>query len=116
MRISVTLRDARYVMLSAGRDTALKPGKQEAFPQIDALLVIYSALFLPVLFAMLFQLNLSGFVSARINYGFIMELDMRTALDHRQFLEIPALLYAVLCYCFFFSVYRVGESNIAPHT
>jgi hypothetical protein len=76
---------------------------------------VYSALFLPVLFGMLFELNLSAYVAARINYGFIMELDIRTAIDHRQFLEIPALLYAVLCYCFYFSMHRVGAPAISPY-
>lgn len=58
------------------------------FPQRDGLLMVYATLFLPVIFGMLFELNLTAYVSARINYPFIMELDVRTALDHRQFLEV----------------------------
>jgi hypothetical protein len=64
---------------------------------------------------MLFELNLAAFVAARINYGFIMELDIRTAIDHRQFLEIPAMLFAALSLCFYFSVHQVGEPAISPY-
>lgn len=43
---------------------------------------------------MLFQLNLAAYVSARINYTFIMEIDNRTAIDYRQFLEVGLLSLA----------------------
>lgn len=85
------------------------------FPQRDGLLQVYGTLFLPVLFGMLFELNLTAYVSARINYPFIMELDVRTALDHRQFLEIPALLFAVLSFCFYFSFHFTGSPGISPY-
>lgn len=93
---------------------ALDPYRQRLLPQWNALLEVYATFFLPVLFGMLFQLNLSAYVAARINYTFIMEIDLRTAIDYRQFLEIPALLFAVLGYCMFFSFYRVGEPAITP--
>lgn len=78
------------------------------------MLVLYATFFLPVLFAMLFELNLTAYVSARINYPFIMELDVRTALDHRQFLEIPAMLFAVLAFCMYFSFHFTGAPQISP--
>lgn len=37
-------------------------------PAWNGLLQVYGALFLPVIFAMLFELNLDAWVSARINY------------------------------------------------
>ncbi|KAJ9116645.1 hypothetical protein QFC20_000578 [Naganishia adeliensis] len=94
---------------------ALEPGMTKDFPQRDGLLQVYGTLFLPVLFGMLFELNLTAYVSARINYPFIMELDVRTALDHRQFLEIPALLFAVLSFCFYFSFHFTGSPGISPY-
>ena len=93
----------------------LRDQTRRKFPQVEAILLVYSALFLPVLFGMLFELNLAAFVAARINYGFIMELDIRTAIDHRQFLEIPAMLFAALSLCFYFSVHQVGEPAISPY-
>lgn len=90
------------------------PAIREQLPQWNALLQIYSIFFVPVLMAMLFELNLAAYVQARINYTFIMEIDVRTAIDYRCFLEIPALLFFILCYCFFFSISRVGEPHIAP--
>jgi hypothetical protein len=100
---------------STSSPTALRDETRLRFPQVEALLLVYSALFLPVLFGMLFELNLAAFVAARINYGFIMELDIRTAIDHRQFLEIPAMLFAALAICFYFSVHQVGEPAISPY-
>ncbi|ORY33360.1 EXS family-domain-containing protein [Naematelia encephala] len=75
---------------------------------------------------MLFELNLDAYVQARINYEvrnnvafaddqFVMELS-RPTLDYRSYLELPAFLFMTLSYCFFFSFYRVGASNVAPTT
>ncbi|ORX40589.1 SPX domain-domain-containing protein [Kockovaella imperatae] len=47
---------------------ARKPETKVAIPPRDELLQVYGALFMPVMFGMLFQLNLDAFVSARINY------------------------------------------------
>ncbi|KAJ9120852.1 hypothetical protein QFC22_002786 [Naganishia vaughanmartiniae] len=102
-------------ILILGLVQALQPGMSREFPQRDGLLVVYATLFLPVIFAMLFELNLTAYVSARINYPFIMELDVRTALDHRQFLEIPALLFAILSFCFYFSFHFTGSPGISPY-
>ena len=40
----------------------------EAIPAWDGLLQVYGALYLPVIFALLFQVNLEAWVRARINY------------------------------------------------
>ncbi|KAJ9105328.1 hypothetical protein QFC21_001696 [Naganishia friedmannii] len=84
-------------ILILGLVQALEPGMSHKFIQRDGLLVVYATLFLPVIFGMLFELNLTAYVSARINYPFIMELDVRTALDHRQFLEGPRVSPPTLC-------------------
>lgn len=47
---------------------AMRDGIQDDLPAWNGLLQVYGALFLPVIFAMLFELNLDAWVSARINY------------------------------------------------
>jgi hypothetical protein len=37
-------------------------------PAWNGLLIVYGSLYLPVIFAMLFELNLDAWVNARINY------------------------------------------------
>ncbi|KAL1412764.1 Xenotropic and polytropic retrovirus receptor 1 [Vanrija albida] len=91
------------------------PETRKAIPSWDALLTIYSALYLPVLFAMLFELNLVAFVEARINYEFVMELS-RPTLDFRSYFEMPTFFFMTLSYCFFFSFYRVATHSVAPTT
>ena len=41
---------------------------QASLPAWNGLLQVYGALYLPVIFALLFELNLDAWVSARINY------------------------------------------------
>lgn len=48
--------------------SALNNQVHEDLPAWDGLLQVYGALFLPVIFALLFELNLDAWVSARINY------------------------------------------------
>lgn len=47
---------------------ALRVQDEEAIDSWAGLLQIYGGLYLPVIFALLFELNLDAFVSARINY------------------------------------------------
>ncbi|WWD19646.1 hypothetical protein CI109_104108 [Kwoniella shandongensis] len=86
-----------------------------AIPAWGGLLQVYGGLFLPVIFAMLFELNLAAYVAARINYEFVMELT-RPTLDYRSFFEIPAFLFLTLSYCFYFSFARIGSENVDPTT
>ncbi|WRT70222.1 uncharacterized protein IL334_007217 [Kwoniella shivajii] len=110
------------IMLGIGLPAAVlalvesgKPHVRAELPAWGGLLQVYGGLYLPVMFAMLFQLNLSAFVAARINYEFVMELT-RPTIDYRSFLEIPAFLFLTLSYCFYFSFAQVGSSNVAPTT
>ncbi|WVR00182.1 hypothetical protein IAU59_007324 [Kwoniella sp. CBS 9459] len=86
-----------------------------ALPAWGGLLQVYAGLYLPVIFAMLFELNLGAYVSARINYEFVMELT-RPTIDYRSFFEIPAFLFLTLSYCFYFTFARIGAETIAPTT
>ncbi|OCF44626.1 hypothetical protein I317_01513 [Kwoniella heveanensis CBS 569] len=92
-----------------------KPQTRAELPAWGGLLQVYAGLYLPVVFAILFELNLGAYVSARINYEFVMELS-RPTIDYRSFLEIPAFLFLTLSYCFYFTFARVGAENIAPTT
>ena len=47
----------------------MKPETPLWIPAWDGLLQVYGGLFLPVIFALLFELNLAAFVANRINYG-----------------------------------------------
>lgn len=46
----------------------MSTGIEEAIPAWNGLLIVYGSLYLPVIFAMLFELNLDAWVNARINY------------------------------------------------
>ena len=61
-------RQVHLCCLFTLRHLARQNETQLAIPASEALLQVYGALFLPVIFAMLFELNLDAFVSARINY------------------------------------------------
>jgi hypothetical protein len=43
-------------------------GIETEVPAWNGLLLVYGSLYLPVIFAMLFELNLDAWVNARINY------------------------------------------------
>lgn len=46
----------------------MSAGTEEEIPAWNGLLIVYGSLYLPVIFAMLFELNLDAWVNARINY------------------------------------------------
>jgi hypothetical protein len=48
--------------------TANTAGIETEIPAWNGLLLVYGSLYLPVIFAMLFELNLDAWVNARINY------------------------------------------------
>ena len=51
-----------------GLVAALSPNTPSRIPTWDALLQVYSAIYMPVFFTILFELNLDAWVMARINY------------------------------------------------
>lgn len=73
--------------LPIGR-VALEHERREQIPEWAALLQVYAALSIPVIFALLFALNLIAWARARINFIFIFELDARTVIDAREYLEV----------------------------
>ncbi|CDZ97259.1 Predicted small molecule transporter [Phaffia rhodozyma] len=96
--------------------SSFHPSVRQAVPAWGPLLQVYAAMYLPVLFAMLFYLNLTVWSDSRINYQFIFEFDLRSVLNYRQYLEIPAFLFFMLSYAFWFTFHEVGSPNIAPTT
>ncbi|KAL8291362.1 hypothetical protein RQP46_002340 [Phenoliferia psychrophenolica] len=83
-------------------------------PYWQALLQLFGAMFLPVLFAMLFYLNIVAWHYARINYVLIFELDIRTRLDMHQLTEIPAILFFVLSLLFWAAFNNFWPDHIEP--
>ncbi|KAF8637930.1 hypothetical protein AX17_002551 [Amanita inopinata Kibby_2008] len=73
--------------LILGLYQSFQPHIREQIPAWDALLFTYGVFFIFVLFSILISLNLLVWAHFRINYIFIFELDTRTRLDHREYLE-----------------------------
>lgn len=48
---------------------AVKEETEQYIPAWEGLLQVYGGLFLPVIFALLFELNLAAYVANRINYS-----------------------------------------------
>jgi len=83
--------------------SALRDDVHTRVPEWNPLLQVYAALFIPTAFSALITVNLLAWAHARVNYIFIFELDLRTALDSRQYAQIPAFLLFLLAYAFMFS-------------
>ncbi|CAE6461995.1 unnamed protein product [Rhizoctonia solani] len=90
--------------------------QREQIPEWAALMQVYAALCIPVIFSLLLGLNIVAWARARINFIFIFELDARTVIDAREYTELPAFLFATLAYAFWFSFSRAGAETIAPTT
>ncbi|KAG8708269.1 hypothetical protein FRC09_001348 [Ceratobasidium sp. 395] len=57
-----------------------------------------------------------AWAAARINFIFIFQLDARTVIDAKEYIEFPAFLLTTLCYAFCLSFSRVGSETIASTT
>jgi hypothetical protein len=68
---------------------------------------------LPVLLAVGAGVNLITWHQAHINVNLIYSFDLRTALDFRQYLEIPAFFFCTLSYCLWLS-FTVVSDTISP--
>lgn len=74
------------------------------FPEGIYLLQIYGGFFLLNLLFVLFALNMAVFDAFKINYKFIFEFNIATALDYRQFLLIPSIMFGFLSFVMYFSL------------
>lgn len=74
------------------------------FPEGVYLLQIYGGFFLLNLMILLFAVDLIIFDAFKINYKFIFELNIATALDYKQFWVIPSFSFALLSVLLWFSM------------
>ncbi|CAE6408391.1 unnamed protein product [Rhizoctonia solani] len=100
--------------LAMGIYYSLQEERRELIPEWAALLQVYAALCIPVVFSLLLGLNMVAWARARINFIFIFELDARNVIDAREYIELPAFLFATLAYAFWFSFSRAGAETVAP--
>ncbi|KAF9318710.1 hypothetical protein BGZ91_005111, partial [Linnemannia elongata] len=77
-------------LLILGLQSAFSEDTESIIPFWSSLLLVYAGLFLTVLFACLFGINMYVWDKARINYKFIFEFDPRDNLDYTQFFEVWA--------------------------
>ncbi|KAG0210962.1 hypothetical protein BGX28_008670 [Mortierella sp. GBA30] len=80
-------------------------------PYWDSLLLVYAGLFLTILFACLFGINMYVWAKSRINYKFIFEFDPRDNLDFHEYFELPILLMLLLT----LAVYLDFGSKLTAH-
>ncbi|CAE7131077.1 unnamed protein product [Rhizoctonia solani] len=116
-----TFRSGMYIglalpALAMGIYYSLQEEQRERIPEWAALIQVYAALCIPVIFSLLLGLNMVAWARARINFIFIFELDARTVIDAREYTELPAFLFSTLAYAFWFSFSRAGAETIAPTT
>ncbi|KIJ36931.1 hypothetical protein M422DRAFT_50759 [Sphaerobolus stellatus SS14] len=107
---------SRTEIYSFGEYLGFQPHVREQIPQWGPLLEIYATLMIFVVFALLLGVNMLVWTQARINFQFMFELDVRTAVDTRVYFEFPAFLFATLSLCVWLSFSLVGTSHIAPTT
>ncbi|CAE6434665.1 unnamed protein product [Rhizoctonia solani] len=93
----------------------LQPEAREQVPEWHSLLQVYAALSIPIMFVLLIGLNLVAWARARINFVFIFGLDVRTVIDAKEYVELPAFLFTTLAYAFCMSFSLTG-SDIIPST
>ncbi|KAK7012689.1 signal transduction protein [Favolaschia claudopus] len=87
---------------------------RNSIPGGDGLLFVYGVFLIPVLFSVLVGFNILVWAHSRINYIFIFEFDVRTRLDHREYVLIPSLLLSTLCYAFWLSFAKLGAPSVSP--
>ncbi|GES98664.1 EXS family protein [Rhizophagus clarus] len=78
------------------------------------LIELYSGFLLAVAFLLLFSVNMYIWTMSHINYKFIFEFDTRSNLDFRQYIEIPAIIFLILCYVMFFNFHFQENTFIDP--
>ncbi|GJJ72444.1 xenotropic and polytropic retrovirus receptor 1 [Entomortierella parvispora] len=90
---------------------AFSTKREEEVPYWDSLLLVYAGLFLSILFACLFGINMYVWAKSRINYKFIFEFDPRDNLDFHEYFELPIFLMLLLT----LAVYLDFGSKLTAH-
>ncbi|ORX45357.1 EXS-domain-containing protein [Piromyces finnis] len=89
--------------------------KSNQIENIEIILQIFGGLSLPIIFLLLFGLNLIVWKKYKINYVFIFEFDSRKHLSPWQFIEISCFLFVLWIYFVFFAVTDYFSGVIEPH-
>ncbi|KAG0369635.1 hypothetical protein BGZ54_009367 [Gamsiella multidivaricata] len=89
-------------LLILGVEGAFNKDTQARILYWDKLLLVYAGLFLTILFACLFGINMYVWKKSRINYKFIFEFDPRDNLDYHEFFELPVFFMLILCLAVYF--------------
>ncbi|KAF9365822.1 hypothetical protein BGX34_008153 [Mortierella sp. NVP85] len=109
-RIGLYLGLAAPLMVQA-LQAAFSSDTPAEIPYWDGLLLVYAGLFLTILFACLFGINMYVWTRSRINYKFIFEFDPRDNLDYREYFELPVFLMLLLT----LAVYLDFGSKLTAH-
>jgi len=91
---------------------------ENIFDEIDNLeiiLQIFGGLSLPIIFLLLFGVNLIVWKKYKINYVFIFEFDSRKHLSPWEFIEIACLLFVLWIYFVYFAVTDYFSNYIETH-
>ncbi|KAF9162628.1 hypothetical protein DFQ26_003381 [Actinomortierella ambigua] len=97
----VTTRIGFYIGLAAplmvqAVQSAFSEETEREIPIWHSLLLVYGGLFITILFACLFGINMYVWSKARINYKFIFEFDPRDNLDFHEYFELPVFFMLLL--------------------
>lgn len=92
-----------FPLFVLGLHTALSKTLSHELPEGRYLLQIWAGFFLIDLVFLLLGVNLYVFDKFKINYKFIFEFDLATALDYKQFLLLPSFGFALLSVLIWFS-------------
>ena len=102
--------------LCDGLYKSFQPSVRLSIAEWPALLQLYGAFLLPVLFACLVTVNLVAWTRSRINYALIMGIPQRHIKDFHPFLELPSLLLLLLTLAFWLSMSDFWPGRIDAHT
>ncbi|KAF9191532.1 hypothetical protein BGZ50_009299 [Haplosporangium sp. Z 11] len=98
-------------LLVQALQAALSSDTATDIPYWNALLLVYGGLFLTIMFACLFGLNMYVWAKSRINYKFIFEFDPRDNLDFQEYFELPIFFMLLLA----LAVYLDFGSKMTAH-
>ncbi|KAG8902948.1 hypothetical protein FRB99_003916 [Tulasnella sp. 403] len=100
--------------LTTGIYQAFQPETQQRMPIWWAILEVYATFFVPVMFSFLVGVNIIAWAKWRLNFAFIFELDLKTAIDYREYFELPTYFFMTLSYALLLSFAGIFDSWIAP--
>lgn len=100
----------------AGLVQAMRPDTKERIPDWQALMRVYGAFMIVIVFAALYGINLLVWHNWRVNAPFIFQFDLRSTLHPMQYFPFPCLLTMILAIFFWLSFLDPFPGAIAPTT